>query len=80
MVYVSFLMPGKFNATIYEAVLVVMDVFPDSSPCKSKASKMLNKHMREYFLWAERQASRNVSGSAYIVKQVLTNKDSDFCK
>ena len=45
---------------------------------KNKESKMVNKHMRKYVLWADRQASWNVSNSAYSVKQVLTDKDGDF--
>ena len=39
---------------------------------------MENEHMREYVPWAERQASQNVGGSAYIAKQVLTDEGGKF--
>ena len=55
VVYADFLIPGKFNTARYEVVLVIMDGysrFITMHLLKSKYSKMLNKYMREYVLWA----------------------------
>ncbi|KAE9163702.1 hypothetical protein PF005_g30335 [Phytophthora fragariae] len=44
----------------------------------SKSSDVINKHLKEYVLWAERQAGRNKSGAPYTAKRVWTDKGGEF--
>lgn len=93
VVYADLLFPGQCNKTQYAAVLVVMDGFSrfiTAYLLKSKESAVVNEHMKQYVLWAEQQAGRNVKmviqccHSAdhgvvkYPVKQVLTDKGGEF--
>ncbi|KAG3014400.1 hypothetical protein PC121_g14430 [Phytophthora cactorum] len=81
VVYADLLIPGKSNATRYEAVLVILDGysrFVTVHLLKDKDSKVVNNHMREYGHWAERQVGRNASGQTYKVKQILSDKGGEF--
>ncbi|KAG3105624.1 hypothetical protein PC121_g374 [Phytophthora cactorum] len=81
VVYADLLIPGKSNATRYEAVLVILDGysrFMTVHLLKDKDSKVVNKHMREYVHWAERQAGRSSSGQTYKVKPILSDKGGEF--
>jgi hypothetical protein len=62
VVYADLLISSKENGTRFEAVLVIMDGFSrfvTVHMLTSKSSEDVNKHIREYILWAERQAGRN---------------------
>ncbi|RAW31785.1 hypothetical protein PC110_g11884 [Phytophthora cactorum] len=84
VVYADLFIPSKGNGTRFEAVLVLMDGYSRFAiihilTCKSSA--VVNKHIKEYILWAERQAGRNRSlgeHSTYRVQQVLTDKGGEF--
>ncbi|POM74420.1 Integrase catalytic core protein [Phytophthora palmivora] len=45
---------------------------------KSKVSDGVNNHLKEYIIWAERQAGRMVYTKKHSVKQVLTDKGGEF--
>ncbi|KAE8880405.1 hypothetical protein PF010_g30251 [Phytophthora fragariae] len=80
-VYADLLIPSKDNGTRYEAVLVIMDGytrFVTVHLLTSKSSDVINKHLKEYVLWAERQAGRNKSRAPYTVKRVWTDKGGEF--
>lgn len=76
VVYAHLLIPSKGNGTRFEAVLVIMDGysrFVTVHMLTGKDSKVVNKRMKEYILWAERQAGRNsVSGTKAKVRKVIT--------
>ncbi|GMF23949.1 unnamed protein product [Phytophthora fragariaefolia] len=81
VVYADLLFPGKSNGTQYEVALVIMDGysrFVTVHLLHDKHSKVVNKYMKEYVLWAERQARRNREGAAYKVKRVLSDKGGEF--
>ncbi|KAE8998497.1 hypothetical protein PR001_g19303 [Phytophthora rubi] len=80
-VYADLLIPSKDNGTRYEAVFVTMDGytrFVTVHLLTSKSSDVIKKHLKEYVLWAERQAGRNKSGAPYTVKRVWTDKGGEF--
>ncbi|KAK1946165.1 Retrovirus-related Pol polyprotein from transposon TNT 1-94 [Phytophthora citrophthora] len=85
VVYADLLIPGQGNGTRFEAVLVLMDGFSRFVTIhllKSKDSSVVNKHIMEYVVWAERQAKRgeaSVKQVVYEVKEVLTDKGGEFC-
>ncbi|KAE9167269.1 hypothetical protein PF004_g28877 [Phytophthora fragariae] len=69
VVYADLLILSKDNGTRFEAVLVIMDGFSrfvTLHMLTSKSSEVVNRHIKEYVLWAERQAGRHK------VRQVLT--------
>jgi hypothetical protein len=81
VVYADLLIPSKSNGTRYEAVLVIMDGYSRYVTVKlltSKSSTVVNQHLKEYVLWAERQAGRAVEEVSFEVKQVLTDKGGEF--
>jgi transposase InsO family protein len=82
VVYADLLFPGKGNGSRFEAVLVVMDGysrFVTVHMLKSKSSVVVNNHLKEYVLWAERQAGRMIRQViTYTVKQVVTDKGGEF--
>ncbi|KAE9285694.1 hypothetical protein PF008_g26855 [Phytophthora fragariae] len=84
VVYVDLLIPGKDNGTRYEAVLIIMDGFSrfvTMHMLTSKASGVINERIKEYILWAERQAGRSKRGVnriKYLVQQVCTDKGGEF--
>ncbi|KAE9265881.1 hypothetical protein PF001_g30703 [Phytophthora fragariae] len=81
VVYADLLFPGKSNGTQYEAALVIMDGysrFVTVHLLHDKHSKVVNKYMKEYVLWAERQAGRNRDGAAYKVKRILSDKGGEL--
>ncbi|KAE8892049.1 hypothetical protein PF003_g24094 [Phytophthora fragariae] len=89
VVYADLLIPSKDNGTKYEAVLVIMDGysrFVTIHLLKSKSSTVVNQHMKEYVLWAERQAGRHkieqvltrTVNLKYRVHQVQTDKGGEF--
>ncbi|GMF18509.1 unnamed protein product [Phytophthora fragariaefolia] len=46
---------------------------------KDKSSEAVNNYLKEYVLWAERQAGRMIKRViTYTVKQVLTDKGGEF--
>ncbi|KAG2776283.1 hypothetical protein PC129_g6400 [Phytophthora cactorum] len=83
MVYIDLLIPSKGNGTRFEAVLVIMDDysrFVTVHMLTSKLSTVVNRHIKEYVLWAERQAGRQRGESERTknVQQVLTDKGGEF--
>ncbi|OWZ11591.1 Integrase, catalytic core protein [Phytophthora megakarya] len=82
VVYADLLFPSKGNGSRYEAILVIMDGFSRFVTIhllKSKASDIVNNHLKEYVLWAKRQAGRLVKKVlTYKIKQVLTDKSGEF--
>nr|KAE8935401.1 hypothetical protein PF009_g14653 [Phytophthora fragariae] len=84
VVYVDLLIPSKDNGTRYEAVLIIMDGFSrfvTMHLLTSKASEVINERIKEYILWAERQAGRSKRGVnriKYLVQQVCTDKGGEF--
>ncbi|KAG3231668.1 hypothetical protein PI124_g23237 [Phytophthora idaei] len=83
MVYIDLLIPSKGNGTRFEAVLVIMDGysrFVTVHMLTSKSSTVINRHIKEYLLWAERQAGRQRGESERTknVQQVLTDKGGEF--
>ncbi|KAE8892612.1 hypothetical protein PF003_g23223 [Phytophthora fragariae] len=84
VVYADLLIPSKDNGTRYEAVLIIMDGFSrfvTMHLLTSKASEVINERIKEYILWAERQAGRSKRGVnriTYLVQQVCTDKGGEF--
>uniref|UniRef100_H3GP40 Integrase catalytic domain-containing protein n=1 Tax=Phytophthora ramorum TaxID=164328 RepID=H3GP40_PHYRM len=84
VVYVDLVIPSKDNGTRYEAVLIIMDGFSrfvTMHMLTSKASEVINERIKEYILWAERQAGRSKRGVnriKYLVQQVCTDKGGEF--
>ncbi|KAE9033053.1 hypothetical protein PR001_g10331 [Phytophthora rubi] len=84
VVYADLLIPSKDNGTRYEAVLIIMDGFSrfvTMHLLTSKASEVINERIKEYILWAERQAGRSKRGVnriKYLVQQVCTDKGGEF--
>ncbi|POM70331.1 Integrase catalytic core protein, partial [Phytophthora palmivora] len=67
------------NGTRFEAVVIIRDGisrFVTMHILTSKASKTVKDHIKEYILWAERQAGAN--RIKYVVQQVLTDKGGEF--
>ncbi|DAZ95481.1 TPA: hypothetical protein N0F65_001961 [Lagenidium giganteum] len=77
VVYADLMFPSKNNGTRFMAVL-------------SKDATTVNMHMKNYVLWAERQAGRNITKivqrhfaiadnqTAFPVRKILTDKDTEF--
>ncbi|KAE9240870.1 hypothetical protein PF004_g7321 [Phytophthora fragariae] len=82
VVYADLLFPGKGNGSRFEAVLVIMDGYSrlvTVHMLKNKSSEVVNNHLKEYVLWAERQAGRMIKKViTHKVMQVLTDKGGEF--
>jgi len=82
VVYADLLFLGKGNGSRFEAVLAIMDGysrFVTVHMIKSKSSGVVNNYLKEYVLWAERQAGRMIRQViTYTVKQVFTDKGGDM--
>ncbi|KAE9215240.1 hypothetical protein PF002_g17430 [Phytophthora fragariae] len=89
VVYADLLIPSKDNGTRFEAVLIIMDGFSrfvTLHMLTSKSSEVVNRHIKEYVLWAERQAGRHKVRQVltrtlhvvYKVYQILTDKGGEF--
>lgn len=86
VVYADLLIPSQGNGTRYEAVLVIMDGFSrfvTVHMLTGKSSDVVNDHIKEYVLWAERQAGRRENNGEgvkvkYLVQQMLTDKGGEF--
>ncbi|KAE9138475.1 hypothetical protein PF010_g950 [Phytophthora fragariae] len=89
VVYADLLIPSKDNGTRFEVVLVIMDGFSrfvTLHMLTSKSSEVVNRHIKEYVLWAERQAGRHKVRQVltrtlhvvYKVYQILTDKGGEF--
>ncbi|OWZ09298.1 hypothetical protein PHMEG_00018022 [Phytophthora megakarya] len=62
------------NQVVYADLL-----FPSKENGSRKASDIVNNHLKEYVLWAKRQAGRLVKKVlTYKIKQVLTDKGGEF--
>ena len=82
MVYADLLIIGQSNLTKHLASLVIMDGYSRFINIKlltSKDSKIINNHMQEYVLWAERQASQHSGNLSYSVQKVISDKGGEFC-
>jgi hypothetical protein len=83
-VYADLLIPSQCNVTRFEAVLVIMDGysrFVTMHMLNSKSSKVVNQHIKEYILWAERQACRSSEEADQVkhrVRKVWTDKGGEF--
>ncbi|KAE9338316.1 hypothetical protein PR003_g11563 [Phytophthora rubi] len=89
VIYADLLIPSKANGTRFEAVLVIMDGFSKFVTLymlTSKSSEVVNRHIKEYVSWAERQAGRHkvrqvltrTHHVVYKVYQILTDKGGEF--
>ncbi|KAE9310895.1 hypothetical protein PR003_g20157 [Phytophthora rubi] len=82
VVYADLLFPGKGNGSRFEAVLEIMDGYSrlvTVHMLKNKSSKVMNNYLKEYVLWAERQAGRMIKKViTHKVMQVLTDKGGEF--
>uniref|UniRef100_H3GV56 Integrase catalytic domain-containing protein n=1 Tax=Phytophthora ramorum TaxID=164328 RepID=H3GV56_PHYRM len=62
-------------------VLLIMDGYSRYVTVKlltSKSSTKVNQHLKQYVLWAERQAGRSMGEISFEVNQALTDKGGEF--
>ncbi|DAZ98944.1 TPA: hypothetical protein N0F65_001383 [Lagenidium giganteum] len=88
IIYADLLFPSVNNGTQYKAVLVIMDGWSRYLTVHlltSKQAAVVNALMRQYVLWAERQAGRSVTKVIQreielepVEQRVLTDKGGEF--
>ena len=81
LVCADLLVPGISCGTKAGAILVFMDAcskfVTTTYMLRTKAVSAADAALKQYFAWAERQASRHTR-AAYPVRQLLTDKGGEF--